>query len=255
MTLKIKNNGTETVTITVKLEDLNASAIVEVKAVIPAGEEQLVTLNFGYDKSAEVETIYFFFDTGWSETTTTHAGDVTISEVTYCYAAATGIDLNFTAEEGTGYTISGTNEVNIKYEGLGNTYKPVTASVADLAAGNNAFTVTIKNNGSATARVRIDIQGTTWCTMGDGTGGMGTDACNVSATGGGVWTDTMWGGSHLDLEAGAEVTVVVYYNENGPQGAVRNLLVFLDSCKGDGNAYSSDITLSVMNFSTENIPE
>jgi hypothetical protein len=64
----------------------------------------------------------------------------------------------------------------------------------------------------------------------------------------------MWGGSHLDLEAGAEVTVVVYYNENGPQGAVRNLLVFLDSCRGDGNAYSSDITLSVMNFSTENIP-
>ena len=255
MTLKIKNNGTETVTITVKLEDINASAIVEVKAVIPAGEEQLVTLNFGYDKSAEVDAIFFFIDTGWSETNTTHAGDVTISEVTYCYAAATGIDLNFTAEENTGYTISGTNEVNIKYEGAGNTYKPVTASVADLAAGNNAFTVTIKNNGSATARVRIDIQGTTWCATGDGTGGMGTDACNVTATGDGVWTDTMWGGSHLDLEAGAEVTVVVYYNENGPQGAVRNLLVFLDSCKGDGNAYSSDITLSVMNFSTEDIPE
>lgn len=255
MTLKIKNNGNETVAITVKLEDLNQKGILEQNVVLAAGEEKLVALNFGYDKSAEVQMIFFFIDSGYSEANTTHAGDVTISEIEYGYAKATGIDLNFTAEERTGYTISGTNEVNIKYEGAGNTYKPVTAEVASIAAGNNAFTVTIKNNGSATARVRIDIQGTTWCPMGDGTGGMGTDACNVSATGGGVWTDTMWGGSHLDLEAGAEVTVVVYYNENGPQGAVRNLLVFLDSCRGDGNAYNSDITLSVMKFSTENIPE
>ena len=166
-----------------------------------------------------------------------------------------GIDLYFTAEEGTGYTIEGTNTVNLKYNGAGNTWKPVTANVAELAAGNNAFTVTIKNNGTSDSRVRVDVQGTTWVSTGDGTGGMGTDACNVTATGGDVWTDTMWGGSTLTVVAGAEETLTVYYNENGLQGAVKNILVFVDSARGAGDIYSSDITLSAMNFSTETIPE
>ena len=65
----------------------------------------------------------------------------------------------------------------------------------------------------------------------------------------------MWGGSTLTVAAGAEVTLTVYYNENGLQGAVKNILVFVDSARGAGDIYSSDITLSAMKFSTEAIPE
>ena len=152
-------------------------------------------------------------------------------------------DFVFYPEENTGYTVDG---LNIKYNGIGNSYKPVTAEVSGLALGKNTFTVTITNNGSTVSRVRFDIQGTTWVATGEGSG---TDACNVSAVGGDVWTDLTWGGSALTVPAGESVTLTITFDGEGEHGAVKNLLVYVDSARGDKENYNSDITLSGLAFS------
>ena len=77
ISVKIKNNGTETVYITVKLEAAGAVALMEGKMEIPAGEEHTYNGNF----AGAAEMLYFFIDTGWSQETTTHKGDVTITEI------------------------------------------------------------------------------------------------------------------------------------------------------------------------------
>ena len=73
----VKNNGTETVYITVKLEAAGAVALGEYKLEIAPGEIKDLVGGF----SGEAELLFFFIDSGWSQTTATHAGNVTISSV------------------------------------------------------------------------------------------------------------------------------------------------------------------------------
>jgi hypothetical protein len=72
----IKNNGTETVNITVKLEN-SAGGAAETKVTLAAGESANVSLNYDFAP----DLLYFFVDSGWAEVTATHAGDVTISGI------------------------------------------------------------------------------------------------------------------------------------------------------------------------------
>ena len=86
------------------------------------------------------------------------------------------------------------------------------APIAEIANGHDTLTVTVTNNGSADARVRFDIQAA--AQVGN------TTACNVSATGGDIWTDMDWGGSTLTVPAGQSVDVTVTYDPNSQRGAV-----------------------------------
>ena len=246
ISLKIKNNGTETAYITVKIEAAGAVALMEGKMEIPAGEEQTFTNTF----SGVADKLYFFIDSGWSQETTTHAGEVLISEIAFSGEATGGDDpvtppsdelvFNFWASDGSLYT---TNGNNIKYNGAGNTYACVGTDIAALAAGNNTFTVTITNNGAAASRVRVDIKGTTQ---------VGNHAVlNTGATGGDVWTDSEWGGSTVTVAAGESVTLVITYDETTERGTVTELVVMVDSGRGTADTYSSDVTLSGMAFSGE----
>jgi hypothetical protein len=72
----IKNNGTETVNITVKLENGTGGAT-ETKVVLAGGESFDATLAYTFAP----DLLYFFIDSGWAEATATHAGDVTISNI------------------------------------------------------------------------------------------------------------------------------------------------------------------------------
>ena len=243
--LYLVNNGTETVYVTVKLEAAGAVALAEEKVYVAAGEVKEVTLNF----VGEAEMLYFFIDTGWSETTTSHSGSLTVAGVRFSGEAGsvtppadTGLQLNFWTSS-SDYT---TNGNNIKYSGAGNSYSCAGSDVAALAAGKNTFTVTITNNGTETSRVRIDIQGTTQ--VGNHT------VLNTSATGGDVWTDAEWGGSTVTVAPGESVTLVIVYDEYTERGAVTNLVVFVDSGRGDDATYNSDVTLSEMAFSGESTP-
>ena len=245
--LYIVNNGTETVYVTVKLEAAGAVALAEKKVYVAAGEVASVTLNF----TGEAEMLYFFIDTGWSETTTSHSGSVTVAGVRFSGEAVEppvggdpvtppagdGLQLNFWTSNSS-YTANGNN---IKYSGAGNSYACAgSADIVSHAAGKTTFTVTITNNGTETSRVRIDIQGTTQ--VGN------HKVLNTSATGGDVWTDMDWGGSTVTVAAGESVTLVITYDENTDRGAVTNLVVFVDSARGDSNTYNSDVTLSGMSF-------
>lgn len=218
-------------------------------------------LEVTYDASKLPTNLKIFVDSHQYDDTAAHAGAITISEMEFkgeytpdeggdqpTEPPVSGTVLNFSAEPDTGYEIvAGENgSVIIKYNGTGNTYKPVTAAVAELAAGNNTFVVVITNNGTADSHVRVDVQGTTWAATGDGSG---TDCINTNAVGGDVWTDTTWGGSTLTVPAGQSVTLTITYDETMAQGAAKNVLVFVDSGRGDENTYNSDITLSGFAFS------
>ena len=245
-TATITNNGAEQVYVTLKLETEDHVGLKEEKMYIPAGET--MTLNSAFE--GEAALIYFFIDSGWTGgTPTTHAGDVTISNIAFSGEAAGGgepdpnppvqeeLVFNFWVSDGSLYTTSGNN---IKYNGAGNTYACVGADILALAAGKTTFTVTITNNGEAASRVRVDIQGTTQ--VGNHT------ALNTGATGGDVWTDAEWGGSTVTVAAGESVTLVITYDENTDRGVATNIVIMTDSGRGDGETYSSDITLSGMSF-------
>ena len=245
ISLKIKNNGEATAYITVKIEAAGAVALMEGKMEIPAGEEQTYTGTF----EGVADKLYFFIDSGWSMETTTHAGEVVISEIAF---AGEGVEpgpgpidppvqeeINlewWTSSDD--YTVLAGN--NIKYNGAGNSYSCAGAPITSFASGKTTFTVTITNNGEAASRVRVDIQGTTQ--VGNHT------ALNTGATGGDVWTDAEWGGSTVTVAAGETVTLVITYDVNTDRGAPTNLVVFVDAGRGDEETYNSDITLSGMSF-------
>ena len=218
-----------------------------------ANQEAELVIKYG----AGVEKLQLMPDSSKNDSSV-NAGDLTIEAIKFAalgeVGGSTGGDdpvvpptgdaaaLSFWG--GTGYTIdpagAATTSVHVLYSGTGNTYQPMGADIASLAAGNNTFAITITNNGAADSKVRVDIQGST--KVGN------TDCCNVSAVGGDVWTDLEWGGSTLTVAAGSTVDLVITYDGEGDHGAVTNLLVFVDSARGDSNTYSSDITLSNIIF-------
>lgn len=208
-------------------------------------------LEVTYDASKLPTNLKIFVDSHQYDDTAVHAGAITISDMAFtgeytpdeggdepiAPPADTGLQFNFWTSSDN-YTVNGNN---IKYNGAGNAYSCAGTDIAALATGNNTFTVTITNNGAADSRVRVDIQATTQ--IGNHT------VCNVSATGGDVWTDMEWGGSAVTVPAGQSVTLVIIYDENTERGAVTNLVVFLDAGRGTADIYNSDITLSGMSFS------
>ncbi len=74
----IKNDGAETVNITLKLEN-GAKEAAETKVVLAPGETKTVSLEYSFAP----DSVYFFIDSGWSEATATHAGDITISGINF----------------------------------------------------------------------------------------------------------------------------------------------------------------------------
>jgi LEA14-like dessication related protein len=79
LAITIRNNGTEAVKITVKLEAAGAVGIGEQTVVIAAGEMQTVYIDF----AGEAELLYLFIDSGWSETTSAHSGDITVGGIKF----------------------------------------------------------------------------------------------------------------------------------------------------------------------------
>jgi len=279
--VEITNNGTETVKIRIDVqnadgEKCNVSAMQTgvsaptdndngTQIEVAAGATAIVEIT--YDAAKEPATVFFFIDSWKWDDSTTHAGDITLSGMEFKSSTEDGDDdeQGGTQEPETpvvtydkltfwttaGYTVNTTEPtdiVNIKYNGAGNTYGPAGASVAELANGKDTFSFKVTNNGTETATVRVDIQGTT--KVGN------TDAVNVSATvdGNEVYTDLEWGGSKIEVAAGATVTVVVKYDTTTAKGAVTNVMFYTGSQLGTADTVTSDVTIKDFLFSKAEEP-
>lgn len=283
-TVKVTNNGSDKLTFRVDIESVTAHGDNNIVACnqsakqdgadvwtdlawggskfeIEAGKTAVCTVT--YDTSMGPTNVKMYFDSCINEDTAKHSGDVLLSEMafsgegSYTPAEPTPtptpsgdpVALTFNAEANSGYTMTAGEENKswtLGYVGKGNTYNPVTAACAELAAGKNTFT--IKNNKDTAVTVRVDVQGTTRVDTSNNDGsGSGTDCTNVSATctgGTGLYTDTTWGGTKVTLAAGEEVTLTITYDATMAQGAVKNILIFVDSMGGDENDHDASVTVS-----------
>lgn len=283
MALKLKNNGTAAVNVRINLvnaEKLAAGAqnsAVNTEAT-QDGAAVRTDLEWGgsyFDLSAgkEAECVVMFegtadklqlmIDSAIYGNTEAKSGDLTVSALKFANAGETPapsvpegdpVALTFNVEENAGYTVTAGEDnksATLAYQGKGNTYKPVTAECAALAAGKNVFTLTIKNNKAEPVTVRVDVQGTTSVSTGEGSS---TDCTNVSATctgGSGLYTDTTWGGTKITLAAEEEVTLTIAFDATMAQGAVKNILIFVDSMGGDENDHDASVTVSGFLFTTK----
>ena len=215
-----------------------------------------------YDNEREVKNIQFMID---SHVTTVEnaSGDITISDMTlFTQADGEGetpeepeepvtpptvsdepanIDLsdatiggNLVAAGGP-YTATVTDgALNISYANMaGGTWQNVDLSgfAADMA-DHNVFTATIKNNGTASVNLRVDIMG-------------GSTKLNASATmdGEAVNTDLVNGGSYFTIAAGEEVVIEIVYTLGG--AAPTSVQFMPDShVWQDTNTYTGNITVS-----------
>lgn len=133
------------------------------------------------------------------------------------------------------YTATVTDgKLNISYANMaGGTWNNVDLSgfAADMA-DHNVFTATIKNNGTASVNLRVDIMG-------------GTVKLNASATmdGEAVNTDLVNGGSYFTIAAGEEVVIEIVYTLGG--AAPTSIQFMPDShVWQDTNTYTGNITIS-----------
>ena len=251
--MKLTNHGAAEVSVWVQIKSAAGAELVNQNVYIAAGDEQV----FVFDFEGTAEMIFFFVDSTHEANAATNAGDITISEIKFGNVKQSApVDPDPTPDSeydsltfvtGT-YTITPNNQatesLSVSYENLsGGTYANICAKEATLINQHNSFTMTIKNNGTATVRVRVDIKAEN--TVGN------TNVCNQSSNGGGSWTDLEWGGSFVDVAAGAEVTITIVYDTTGAFGAGLELLVYFDtSTYQDTNVYNGNLTISNFKFAT-----
>ena len=225
---------------------------------IPAGKT--VEIEVIYDTSYGPASLQFLIDTAINGDTATHAGDVTFSEMAFSGEAGetpdepeepvtpptvsdepANVDLskatiggNLVANGGPYTATVADGKLNISYANMaGGTWNNVDLSgfAADMA-DHNVFTATIKNNGTASVNLRIDIMG-------------GSTKLNASATmdGEAVNTDLVNGGSYFTIAAGEEVVIEIVYTLGG--AAPTSIQFMPDShVWQDTNSYTGNITVS-----------
>ena len=285
--VKLTNNGTEAATIRIDMDSetqktnttaCNVSATMDGAEVytdiewggstftVPAGAT--VVAKVVYNPSENPTNIKFFFDSSVYGDTVTHTGEVILSEMMF-EGEAPAVDPNpgtdpeqsdfakLSFDSNDVYTVTPSGQavesVTVIYENIGGqSYRNIAANIATLAPDGNAISVKIKNNGEESVRLRFDVQGTTWISTGEGSG---TDACNTNAWAEGegysdLYTDTTWGGSFATVAAGAEITMTIVYNGEMDQGAVQNLLIYLDSSTSSADTHSGSVTFSEFSFKT-----
>ena len=160
------------------------------------------------------------------------------------------IDENEVAFTGAGYTVTVSDDqsaMTVEYEGIGGAnYNNIQTNIADFVGDNNVYSVTIKNEGAETAKIRIDIV----CAAADGYGGA-NPFCNIGAeyTGNTVASgnDYIYGGADwVQIAAGETVTVKITFTS----GVATGIMFFIDSSTYDDTAtHTGKIVFSDMSLS------
>ena len=205
------------------------------------------------------ESIQIMFETHIYGDTATHSGDVTISDIKFAKFGElklpegseldqdiptikiNGLDKTFDGNVSEYKLSAENNKLTAIYENVkGDSYLNINTQIADIAANKDLVSLKITNNGSALAKVRIDVDSTK--KVND------TTACNISATANGqpVYTDTTWGGSMFEIPAGSTVECIVKFDNTR---GVKQLMFYIDSSTyQDSKIYSGNITFSEINF-------
>ena len=242
--VKIKDTDGTGAVAAVYSESENASLVAAESAALihlDANEELEVALKM---KNAYVNQVVLFFNSIKADNPAT--GSITITELqgivnedvekpdlpqppTPVGATTVKIDANEVEFKGAGYTVSVSEDqtaMTVEYSGItGNGYNNISTDISSFVGDNNVYTVTVKNEGTETAKVRIDIN----CAKEDGFGGT-NDFCNIKAEYTGnvekSGNDYTYGGADwVEIAAGETVTVKITFTENVATG----VKFFIDS--------------------------
>ncbi len=166
VSLIVKNNGTETVYITVKLQT-DGTGVHEGKLEVAPGKIATYTGNF----SGVANQLYLFVDSGWSLENTTHSGDITITGIQFTGEAsaepeepeipAEGIELSYSGNDCYNFSPkeTPTQGINVSFSSVTtNTYQNVFALVSEASAGKINLTLKIRNNGTETVYITVKLQ-------------------------------------------------------------------------------------------------
>ena len=145
-----------------------------------------------------------------------------------------GTNVKFETDTYTIVTDGEANTMTVTYANVkGNAYKVISAGIGTLATGKEELTFTVKNNGTSSVKLRVDLLlGET--NLVTGVTVAGDSECQYSQNDSAV----------IVIAAGATETVTVTYS-----GAPATLNVFIDSCTWDDEtAHSGNITFSAISF-------
>ncbi len=165
------------------------------------------------------------------------------------------IGTNEVSFTGDGYTVAASEDkssMTVSYEGVGgHSYLNILAGISDFVGDNNVFAVTIKNNGSETAKIRLDIG----CNTADGStqndGKTKNPFCNISATYTGntvaSGNDYLYGGADwVQIAAGETVTAKITFTAN----VAKDIKFYMDSSTyNDEGKHTGEIVFSAMSLS------
>lgn len=241
-------------------EYLNADGAALVK--LAAGDTAEVACKIRCEKITVDQLVVFLNSTNGATAT---AGDITISDIQGITAedgeapapveeskVLIGTDeVSFT---GDGYTVTSSDDkktMTIAYEDMtGNAYKNVSTNVADIIGENNVFKFKIVNNGSATAKIRIDIgcpvdavyTGGNYSNLSAKYEGDVESSGNDYQYGGGDW---------LRISAGGTVTGKIVFKTGVGSD---NIKIYVDSAQyDDDTTHTGSVDISDMSFDTEEI--
>lgn len=192
-------------------------------------------------------------DLGESEDKTTKPD---FSEKPVVIPDLSGVDaiaLSLASNNETMYTVTSEDEgksYNVVYtDTVGESYANLVVSLADTnAAECNTFAVTVTNNASEDMRIRFDISGTNP----RGANNITDVVVSSVATAGTPSTNLEWGGTDINIAAGATVTLYLTYDVNTESGAPKDLLIYFHThvYQDSGNTHSGNATIGDFKFAS-----
>lgn len=192
-------------------------------------------------------------DLGESEDKTTKPD---FSEKPVVIPDLSGVDaiaLSLASNNETMYTVTSEDEgksYNVVYtDTVGESYANLVVSLADTnAAECNTFAVTVTNNASEDMRIRFDISGTNP----RGANNITDVVVSSVATAGTPSTNLEWGGTDINIAAGATVTLYLTYDVNTESGAPKDLLIYFHThvYQDSGNTHSGNVTIGDFKFAS-----
>ncbi len=224
---------------------------------IPANKTVTVTVGFAVDEDQPITNMNFFFDSLTADFATAY-GNIVISEVDFTGGEDPAPTPGGDEETATGESMAGAYKwgdksytltpsadgkvLTVTYDGL----SQYAGMGMDIAAGaNNTVTLTIKNNGTAAADVKVDVGYAE-------TEGGALIVLNSSASynDGTEHESTLGGdkGAYFNVAAGGTLTVTLTCDTT--EHAIEKMNLMIDSYGENYATASGNIELSVLTFKT-----